>query len=772
LKERKVLDSWKEIAFHFDRSIKTCQRWETTYGMPIHRIDGSPKARVFAYQDELELWLDEMLHHREKSEKAASFINKEIDFHVHIKRRNALILAAAVIVLSFSAYCYFNRRAKIHWALDHILPQIPRLIVQENYSGATALVVQAEKYLPDHPELKELAAQATRPLTITTTPSGAEVYIKDYTDVSGEWQFLGTSPLLNIRISRAFKRWKILKEGFDTVEGGELVEGASYIRRVSPINMEFALDRQGSLPSGMVRVRLNRNKYSGTLKEDTNNPYLFEIRHLPKVDLQEFYLDKFEVTNEQYQKFVSSGGYQNRAYWTYELFNGKQSLSWEDAIVCLVDKTGLPGPSTWENGTFPAGQEDHPVSGVSWYEAAAYAEFAGKNLPTVYHWDIAAGAKSSHLIIPLSNFSLDRPAPVGSYPGLGPYGTYDMAGNVKEWCWNAIGEWRLTLGGGSGEHEYMFNNVDAVSPITRTSRHGFRCAVYPDGQKLPEIVTLPITRIPVRDFSQVKPASDREFEILKNVYAYQKTPLDAEIDYTDDSHPDWIRQRITYNAAYNNERMIAYLFLPKNSRPPYQVVLWFPGAGGMAYHYIEEYTMGAVDYIVRSGRAVIYPIYKGTFERRDPPYSSMHKTVSYPMLYKDLCCSIDYLETRPDIDVEKLAYTSFSWGTHLAAVFFSMEKRIKTGVLASGGFYPGTPAPVIDQVNFITRVTQPILMLNGRYDYLVPESLVRPFFELLGTPDEHKKLNLYPTDHSVPRADRIKDTLDWLDKYLGPVELR
>ncbi len=346
-----------------------------------------------------------------------------------------------------------------------------------------------------------------------------------------------------------------------------------------------------------------------------------------------------------------------------------------------------------------------------------------------------------------------------------------MAGNVKEWCWNVTEDRRLVLGGSSGEHEYLFYDADAQPPLTRTARYGFRCAVYPDGQKFSNVATSPITRPPFRDFSQVKPASDREFEILKNVYAYQKAPLEAEIDYSDESHPDWRRQRITFNAAYNNERMIAYLFLPKNSHPPFQIVIWFPGGGGSKYQYIEDYTMGAVDYIVSSGRAVLYPIYKGTFERRDPPYSSMQETVSYPMLYKDLCRSIDYLETRPDIDVEKLAYTSFSWGTHLAAVFFAMEKRIKTGVLASGGFYPDIPGPVIDQVNFITRVTQPILMLNGKYDYLVPESLVRPFFELLGTPDEHKKLILYPTDHSVPRADRIKDTLDWLDKYLGPVEL-
>jgi dienelactone hydrolase len=772
LKERTILDSWKEIAVHFERSIKTCQRWESTYGMPVHRLDGSPKARVFAYRDELDRWLEEMLHHREDSQQAASFINKEIELNIRIKRRNALILAAVALAVALSIFAYSKRRSRVHWAHEHALPRIARLVEQEKYSEATTFVEQAEEYIPDDVDLQELTAQATRTLSISTTPPGAEIFVKDYTDIQGEWEFLGATPLTDVRISRAFKRWRIEKQGYEPVEGCDIIEGARYVRKVNPINLDLELDRRGRLPPGMVRVRTKGSKDADDRPQVTYTPFLFEIRHLEGTRIEDFYLDRYEVTNGEYKKFVDAGGYRDQTLWKHDFVDGSRILTWAEGISLLVDKSSRPGPATWENGTFPAGQEEYPVSGVSWYEAAAYAEFAGKSLPTVYHWDVAAGAKSSHLIVPLSNFSLDGTAPVGSYPGMGPFGNYDMAGNVKEWCWNDIEGRRITLGGSFGEHEYMFYEADAVSPYSRSPRHGFRCAVYPGGQVLAEAVTSTLPPSPVRDFSRVQPVSDHEFDILKSVYDYNKTPLEPVVDYTDDSHDDWIRQRITYNAAYNNDRIIAYLFLPKNSDPPYQIILWFPGGGAINYQYIEDYTMGAVDYIVRSGRAVIYPIYKGTFERRDPAYGEMPRYESIPMIHKDLCRSIDYLETRSDIDVEKLGYTSFSWGAHLAALFFAMEKRIKTGILVSGGFYPAERRPVIEQVNFIGRVTQPILMLNGKYDYLVPEILPSSFFEMLGTPEEHKKLIFYPSDHSIPRAARIRDSLAWLDKYLGPVIIR
>jgi hypothetical protein len=77
----------------------------------------------------------------------------------------------------------------------------------------------------------------------------------------------------------------------------------------------------------------------------------------------------------------------------------------------------------------------------------------------------------------------------------------------------------------------------------------------------------------------------------------------------------------------------------------------------------------------------------------------------------------------------------------------------------------------VDQINFATRVTIPMLMLNGRYDWFFPlETSQLPMFRFLGTPNEHKRHVLFETGHVVPRGHQIKETLNWLDRYLGPTK--
>jgi hypothetical protein len=92
-------------------------------------------------------------------------------------------------------------------------------------------------------------------------------------------------------------------------------------------------------------------------------------------------------------------------------------------------------------------------------------------------------------------------------------------------------------------------------------------------------------------------------------------------------------------------------------------------------------------------------------------------------------------------------------------------------VLISPGFYLQRRLPEADQINFAPRVKAPTLMMNGRYDFIYPVAASQePMFRLLGTPAEQKRRVVYDTAHDIPRNELIKESLNWLDRYLGPVK--
>ena len=196
------------------------------------------------------------------------------------------------------------------------------------------------------------------------------------------------------------------------------------------------------------------------------------------VKVPEFWLDRFEVTNRHYQDFVDAGGYGKPEFWQEPLVSDGKTLTWEQAMSVFRDKTGRPGPADWELGKYPEGKGDYPVTGVSWYEAAAYARFAGKRLPAYVEWQRAARTEWLYAdALLVSNFSGKGLAPVGSYRGLDRFGTYDLFGNCKEWLWNEYrpGQ-RMVMGGAWDEAYYASMMTDEATPMERRANIGFRCA--------------------------------------------------------------------------------------------------------------------------------------------------------------------------------------------------------------------------------------------------------------------------------------------------------
>jgi dienelactone hydrolase len=485
-------------------------------------------------------------------------------------------------------------------------------------------------------------------------------------------------------------------------------------------------------------------------------------------------MDRYEVSNRDYKRFVDAGGYMDPRFWRQPFVERGREIPWKEAMARLVDRTGRPGPATWEVGSFPEGGGELPVAGVSWYEAAAYAEWAGKSLPTLFHWNRVAFTVASSRIVPLANLAGKGLVPVGTTKSANRFGVQDLAGNVREWIWNAANrdEGRFILGGGWNDPEYAFADAFAQPPFDRSPTNGFRCIRYVNQEGNVAALQRNID-MPFRDFRAEKPVPDAVFEQYLRLFAYDKTPLDAKIE-DEKATPDGARQMITFAAAYGGERMMAYLFLPPAGKPPYQVVVLFPGSNAIDTRSSASLDMGRLDFLRTTGRAVLFPIYKGTFERGgDLHTDSPSETTFYKdyvvMWGKDLSRSIDYLETRPDIDVGRLAYFGLSWGGAMGAILPAVEKRIKVNVLYVAGLSFQRSLPEAEAVNYVGRVKQPTLILNGALDFYFPlETSQRPLFDLLGAPPEHKKRLVFPGGHSVPRIDLIRESLAWLDRYFGP----
>ena len=682
-------------------------------------------------------------------------------------RMVALGVAAALVVAS--AAWFVHRSRKVRWAREQALPEILRLVGAGDYGAAYALAREAESYIPADPILLKSMPEFSTHVSIETSPPGALVYFKRYEAVESAWETLGRTPIVRKRMPRGYFRWKVERAGYDILELARN-SGDTFSSFGDEITLKWALVEAGSAPPGMVKVPGGRW-----------SPTISGLEHLPEAELADFWVDRYEVTNRQFKAFVDHGGYQKAAYWKQPFRKEGREVSWENAMKEFRDATGRRGPATWAAGNYPKGKDDYPVNGVSWYEAAAYAEFSGKELPTVYHWSRAAGTPASSHVIPFSNIE-DRsqgPEAVGSRPGISSFGAYDVAGNVKEWCSNPAGRddgKRYILGGAWNETSYMFLDQDAQSPWERSPTHGFRCVKY-----LAEFPPAAATTGPLlaafRDYSKERPVPDDVFKIYRSLFTYDRTPLNAVVESVDDTNDSWKRDTVTFDAPYGRERITAYLFIPRKAKPPYQTVLHFPGSGVIGLQSFQNASNWSYNFLLESGRSVMFPIYKGTFERSDELKSDMPAETGLYREHvltwaKELGRSIDYLETRDDIDTGRLAYYGVSWGGSLIQLP-AMEDRLKVNVLVGSGYYFTKAFPEVDQINFLPRVTTPVLVINGRSDFFCPvDTCLEPFFRLLGTPERDKRLVITDSGHAVPRNELIKETLDWLDRYLGPVQER
>jgi iron(II)-dependent oxidoreductase len=223
------------------------------------------------------------------------------------------------------------------------------------------------------------------------------------------------------------------------------------------------------------------------------------------VEVAAFHLDRRAVTNRQYARFVAAGCYDDLSTWPREIL---------PSLMRFIDQTGRPGPAGWSRGTFPAGRAEHPVVGISWYEASAYARWVGKRLPTAAEWQKAGGwpehlGGGSCTRYPWGDLfdparanlwasGVGGTAPVDAYPaGDTPNAIRQMTGNVWEWLDDPLdaipcrpGEvfhpWRpmrRIVGGAFDTYfatEATCHFITGQPELDRRENLGFRCAISAD----------------------------------------------------------------------------------------------------------------------------------------------------------------------------------------------------------------------------------------------------------------------------------------------------
>jgi dienelactone hydrolase len=235
--------------------------------------------------------------------------------------------------------------------------------------------------------------------------------------------------------------------------------------------------------------------------------------------------------------------------------------------------------------------------------------------------------------------------------------------------------------------------------------------------------------------------------------------------------------------------MAAYLFIPKGRglAPPYQAVVYVPS--GMAWDRRDSRMIGRAtgqhdyfwEFVAMSGRAVLYPILRGTYERH--LVTAQNPTTDQTLVVndvQDVRRALDYLRSRGDIDTARIAYYGVSQGAFLGPIAAAVEPRFRTAILLLSVCFndprfarlpPATP------MRFLPYIHMPVLSIAGAQDYVFSDgpACLKHEFSLLGTPARDRKNLLYPGSHGMwgtfgyqARA----EILDWLDRYLGPVEAR
>jgi serine/threonine protein kinase/formylglycine-generating enzyme required for sulfatase activity len=652
----------------------------------------------------------------------------------------------------------------------NLLPEISSLIDEGRHVEAHDLALRAEAWIEGDTALTGLMVETTDLLTVTSEPEGAEVFLQRYAPDPAQIpdsQLIGVTPIVEYRIPRADHRVVVSTDGFlpaERMASSAWARSESLAEEGRLVSIVVSLAASDDTPPGMVPVPGGEYQMVGP-----------DAPTGMTAALGPFFIDRLEVTNEAFKTFVDAGGYAGDAYWV-------EAPS--DIRPRLVDRTGLPGPRSWVGQQFPEGEGRHPVSGVSWYEAQAFCRSRGRRLPTAFEWEkVARDGRVAHRGVlmpwgyqsasarvgPRANFNSTGPVEVNAHPfGISPYGAYAMAGNVREWLANPMGDGFMITGGSWEGPAYLYTEFGAESGNFASPALGFRCALSEgSGDQGADRIDID-TRVPT-----YQPVDEATFRTLLTHYRYDRRPANPRITETVET-PAWTRQRIWIDGP-GSDSVLVYFYAPKAVEPPYQTMVFVPGSGALFMETLPESVEWTVGPVIQGGRAALAVVMRGMLERdfppafTPPPPPSVEFRDLMVLRATELRLGMDYAESRSDVDPDKFAYVAVSWGAGSRLAFSAVDDRYKAVVYIGGGIDERVKPtlPEADNVNFAPYVLAPKLLLNGRNDEEHPWlSRALPLWNLLSEPKELELVD--GGGHVVPLESRIPAINGFLDRVLGP----
>lgn len=172
--------------------------------------------------------------------------------------------------------------------------EVARLVEADDYAAAFRVAEEIERVIPDDPTPRALWPRFSRTIAITTTPPGARVSTRGYADKNEAWRDLGVTPLAEVRVPLGMRRWRFAREG------------AAPVERALPVIGPIDVTVDGAQADTEVLVQ------GGAI-----NSWITGIDPIERIQVPDYHIDKFEVTNRQFKAFVQAGGYRNREAWEH-----------------------------------------------------------------------------------------------------------------------------------------------------------------------------------------------------------------------------------------------------------------------------------------------------------------------------------------------------------------------------------------------------------------------------------------------------------------------